>query len=230
VPDPHVNGLAVNGSEQVAIATDAGRVYIWNAHAGVRLEEVPALEPAWSVTFDPKGTLLAAGGIDGVVRVADLSRRVAAMQLHGHEARVLGLAFSADGQRLASASDDATVRVWDVARRGGTSILLLGHNRPVVSTTFDRSADNVISASLDGTVRIWTLSTAQLAEQVCRRVMRTTLEEGEWQTLVGSGLDASQHARRYLTGYASQACGLTMSSAPGIGGSVSRAYGDAPSR
>ena len=33
--------------------------------------------------------------------------------MKGHYVRVISLAFSADGKRLASASDDGTVKVWD---------------------------------------------------------------------------------------------------------------------
>jgi hypothetical protein len=36
--------------------------------------------------------------------------------LRGHEAAIFSLAFDATGQRVASASDDGTIRIWDVAK------------------------------------------------------------------------------------------------------------------
>jgi WD40 repeat protein len=62
--------------------------------------------------------------------------------------------FSPDGTRLASASGDNTVRLWD-ARDGQPLVTLAGHTNVVAHVTFSPDGTRLASASWDHTVRLW---------------------------------------------------------------------------
>ena len=80
--------------------------------------------------------------------------------LEGHEAFVRSLCWSPDGSRLASASDDGTVRVWD-AFTGKAVHVLEGHSDWVNSVCWSPDGSRLASASEDKTVRVWDASTGE---------------------------------------------------------------------
>jgi WD40 repeat protein len=67
---------------------------------------------------------------------------------------VLSVAFAPDGKTLASASEDMTVRLWDVAR-GSPLAELKGHSDEVWSVAFSPDSKTLASSSYDQTVRLW---------------------------------------------------------------------------
>jgi WD40 repeat protein len=66
------------------------------------------------------------------------------------------VAFSPDGQTLASASYDQTVQVWDITGDAPTRRATLeGHTFVVTSVAFSPDGHTLASASKDGTIRLW---------------------------------------------------------------------------
>ena len=70
------------------------------------------------------------------------------------------VSFSPDGTLLASASDDNTVKLWNVAT--GTNIATLeGHTNSVYSVAFSPDGATLASGSWDNTVKLWDVATKQ---------------------------------------------------------------------
>jgi tetratricopeptide (TPR) repeat protein len=103
------------------------------------------------VAFSPDGRQLAAGTVNGVVKVWDLGTRQQRLALRGHPQRVHSLAFSADGRLLASgAQDRGPVRLWDL--KTGKELRTFGLGGLVA---LNPDGSRVACALQNGQVRVW---------------------------------------------------------------------------
>jgi WD40 repeat protein len=81
--------------------------------------------------------------------------------LEGHSGVVLAVAVYDGGQRAISASEDGTLKVWDLSKIGlehGQALHTLeGHTDEVTAVTVYGGGRRAISASEDGTLKVWDL-------------------------------------------------------------------------
>ena len=75
--------------------------------------------------------------------------------LRGHTSTVYSAAFSPDGKRIVSASEDNTVRIWDAQNGKPIGDPLEGHTSSVYSAAFSPDGKRIVSVSDDNTIRIW---------------------------------------------------------------------------
>jgi WD40 repeat protein len=101
--------FAPNG-RLLASASWDNTIRLWDTESGRQIG-APLLGRAYSVAFSPDGKRLASAG-DKAIHLWDVESRRKLGALVGHWATTTSVAFSMDGNHMASGSADKTARLW----------------------------------------------------------------------------------------------------------------------
>ncbi len=118
------------------------------------------------VEYHPQGQALATASADGTVKLWTLKGKLlrtlkvancSSRQRSGQnpECFAYDASFSPDGQTLATASGDGTVKLWNW-KTGKEQLSLKGHSDAVLTVSFSPDSTQVVTGSRDQTVKLWT--------------------------------------------------------------------------
>jgi WD40 repeat protein len=172
----------------------AGAARVWDTRTGKALCELKVQgAPATCAVISPAGQRLVSGHDDCAIRLwrIDTGEELGYVGGHwvrkksipapggrltafrdvtavwegdGHDKAVACLAFSPDGRRLVSGSDDKSIRVWDASKREQL-ICTPGHEYKVEDVAFSPDASRIVSAASSllgaGTTRLWDAVTGE---------------------------------------------------------------------
>ena len=176
--DCYVTSVAFSPEGDRLVGGFLGGVQVWDVANGSELAVLQITTPsevlgrtlfhkrvANCVAFSPCGDYIASGWDneawnEGVVRVWDPVSETLLSCFCVPGSKVNSVAFSADGNLIATGSTDEIVRVWEA--KSGTELgAFSGHNGCVKSVAFSPSGDRIVSGSLDHTVRMWDARTGE---------------------------------------------------------------------
>ena len=150
----------LSNDRQILSAGDDGSIRLWNLQ-GNESEEV--VVPTKTVTDEGEVEIeqdgqRAFGNKNGIVEWQKSSNQSRFRMKSNHVNAVTSLAFSPDGEQLASGGRDRTIRLWN---DNGEQEYLLQTSAPVSSVVYSLDGKLLASAGEDGMVQLWNLKNLQ---------------------------------------------------------------------
>jgi WD40 repeat protein len=170
---PGVVNSVVFSPDGRLLTTCSETLQLWNATTLASLSAGfgPSGLTAEAAAFDPAAPLLVAAFSDGTLRLFDIADPAHPIPV-GQAAKasasgyVESVAFNKTGTVIATGDDDATVRLWQVAKSAQLTAgrVLTGFAANVFDVTFSSDGTTLAAASIDRSVRLWHVPDAENAQ------------------------------------------------------------------
>lgn len=159
--------FAPNAGQTLITGHQDSTIKFWNPRTGQQLRTLTKHSDAVkTLATSPNGQLFASSSLDGTVKIwnwhAGLLLRTLSERFSGSNGVVL--AFSQDGQTLATA-DEKALKLWNL--RTGQLLRTVVQESSIASVTFSRDGQTLISSNTgDDTIKVWNPRTGKLLRTV----------------------------------------------------------------
>ncbi|MHC4642280.1 MAG: WD40 domain-containing protein [Planctomycetota bacterium] len=158
-----VTSVAFSPDGQRIFSCSDDNIKVWDIETGeelisiLRRVRVNAQQPI--VAISPDGELILSGITDlltfeSKIKLWDANTGKELMTLRGHEGFVTTVAFSPDGERIASGGSGETIKIWDTVK-GEELMNLGGHMGGIRVVAFSPDGKYIASTDEGNTIRIW---------------------------------------------------------------------------
>jgi WD40 repeat protein/energy-coupling factor transporter ATP-binding protein EcfA2 len=155
-----VSDVAVK-DEHLYSASNDGTVRRWSLQPQPAFTVIDLPGKPYSAAIAPNGSRVAVGFADGGLRLYALpDSRLLWEKAGAHKKGISRLAFSPDGQQLASASMDNTMKLWQTSD-GQLVQTFSGHSRSVYAVAFSPDGQTLATASYDGQLGLFRIGEEQ---------------------------------------------------------------------
>lgn len=156
-----IDSISFSPDGRTLASCNSGYVALWDFITGKRIS-TPTTEyiGSFSILFSPDGKILA--GIDHkevhlfYAKTGKLKRTIPE-----HSDYINCIAFSVDGNTIATGDREGQVRFWDT-HTGRLIHTLAAHKKSVSSIKFSPDEKTIGTASIDGNVRLWNVESKRL--------------------------------------------------------------------
>ena len=115
---------------------------------------------AFSIAFSPASDKVAVGGSSGWLKTYNIPSGTLDKTISAHLGWVTAVAYSPDGQWIASGGADNKIKLWTTT--GTVLRQFLGHTDDITNVRFTPDSQRIISSAKDNTVRVWDATTGSL--------------------------------------------------------------------
>ncbi|KAI0541241.1 WD repeat domain-containing protein [Xylaria digitata] len=183
-----VTGIVVDSMNHVVISCSLdGRIKFWEFSTGKLVHEI-SWAPMTAITgcrYHSANDLIAFSCDDGAIRVVDIETRQTIREFWGCQSKINDFTFSHDGRWIVAASQDSTVRVWDLPTSHLIDAIRL--EKPCTALAFSATGEYLATTS-EGElgVNIWN-NKSLFTHVPTKQISKSIIEQVSGPTASGEG-------------------------------------------